>query len=64
MKSEIIWIAQSQRKPADNVLVICGNLRQEKTFLGYFSKGMDCFFDKNGSGCIVSHWAELPTIGK
>ena len=63
MKSEIIWIAQSKIKPEDNVLVICGNLRQEKTFIGYFSKSMDCFFDKIGNGCIVSHWAELPTIG-
>ena len=64
MKSEIIWIPQSKTKPGDNVLVLCGNLRHEKTFLGYFSKVMDCFFDEKGSGCIVSHWAELPTIGK
>lgn len=60
MDNQLDWIYWKDKLPPHRELRVLCSKSLKESFIGYFDKNYNSFFDSNGSAKPVSHWQELP----
>ncbi len=62
MKIGANLVDKKNKLPESRILLICFDERNLSFFIGYFSKDLNSWFDKNGTGVFVSHWQYVQNL--